>query len=387
MTSGASQALSKGASALAPSVGNTVSELVVPGVSSAVSKGASAGLGGLLSAGASAGLGSALSGSSSKGSSQTPSAQSGTQNADGSTNVDELVATAAPTAKSAPSLLNLSPALLAATGSDFTPSSTRIAGLNSAMANFSASGNDNAPTDVSEVVATAPALQSPNIETAAPGPGQVAGLESVPDLSALMEMDANHFGDGAPQDEEHKKLLESLGLNPKDLLGLGLLGLGFMQSKNKPGVETNPNYQALQSQADNNAGLINRLAQSAEAGRDGQVGGGAMNMIRRSVRNAQAAIRQRYSSMNMSGGTAETADLNAAVQAGLDAQFKLGQDIATSGLQSVAALSGVNANIYTNLLKAQTAQDTDLGNALANFVGAAGNYLHTPNIAPAAKAA
>lgn len=385
MTSGVGSALSKTGSALAPSVGNTVSELVVPGVSSAVSKGASAGLGSLLSAGASAGLSSALSGSSSKGSAPAPTAQSGTQNADGSTNVDELVATAPSAASSTPSLLNLSPALLGAFGSDFTPSSTRVAGLNSAMANFSASGNDNAPTDVSEVVAAAPALQAPNIETAAPSPGQIAGLMS--NDSGIQDLNYDLDKQQEEPDEEHKKLLERLGLNPKDLLGLGLLGLGFMQSKNKPGVEENPNYQALQSQADNNAGLINRLTQSAEAGREGQVGGSAMNMIRRSVRNAQAAIRQRYSSMNMSGSTAETSDLNAAVQAGLDAQFKFGQDLATSGLQSVAALSGVNANVYSTLLKAQTAQDTDLGNALANFVGAAGNYLHTPNIAPAAKAA
>lgn len=382
MSSGASDAVSSVGSALAP-IGNTVSDLVVnPAVSGALSGGASSALSGGLSAAGSSALGSALAGGSKTKAPATPAA--GTQNDDGSTNVSDVVATAPSSTSSTPSLLNLSPALLSAMGgNDFTSSASRVAGLNSASANFANSPNE--PTDVSEVVATAPSLASPAIESAAPSPGQVPGLMS--NESGLQDLNYDLLHQGGTDEQKKQTLMQKLGLQPKDLLGLGLLGLGYASSQGKPGIETNQNYQDLAASADQNKQLISQLSQSADAGRMGNIGGSAMNQIRQTVRNAQAAIRQRYSSMGMSGSTAETSDLNAAVQQGLDAQFKFGQDIATSGLQAVAQLSNVNANIYSTLLKAQTAQDTDLGNALANFVGKASGALHTPNIAPATTAA
>lgn len=127
---------------------------------------------------------------------------------------------------------------------------------------------------------------------------------------------------------------------------------------------------ALKGVADNASALSNRLGDVATAGMAGDIGGRGLNSIARMVRNAQAAIRQRYASMGMSGSTAEQDDLNAASQAGVDQQFKIGQQMAQTGLAAIAALTGQSAAIYTSLLNAATAKDTALGTALSNFAAA-----------------
>lgn len=127
---------------------------------------------------------------------------------------------------------------------------------------------------------------------------------------------------------------------------------------------------ALKGVADNATALSNRLGNVATAGFAGDIGGRGLNSIARMVRNAQAAIRQRYAAMNMSGSTAEEDDLNAASQAGVDQQFKIGQQMAQTGLAAIAALTGQSAAIYTSLLNAATTKDTALGTALSNFAAA-----------------
>lgn len=126
----------------------------------------------------------------------------------------------------------------------------------------------------------------------------------------------------------------------------------------------------LESIAKNNQELATSLKGVVNAGMAGDIGGRGLNSIDRMVRKAQAAIRARYSSMGMSGSTAEQDDLNAAAEAGVDMQFKVGQQMASTGLAAIAALSGQSAAAYASLLNAQTAKNTALGNALANFAGA-----------------
>lgn len=126
----------------------------------------------------------------------------------------------------------------------------------------------------------------------------------------------------------------------------------------------------LESIAKNNQQLANNLTGVVNSGMAGDIGGRGLNSIDRMVRKAQAAIRSRYSAMGMSGSTAEQDDLNAAAEAGVDMQFKVGQQMASTGLAAIAALSGQSAAAYASLLNAQTAKNTALGNALANFAGA-----------------
>lgn len=151
-----------------------------------------------------------------------------------------------------------------------------------------------------------------------------------------------------------------------------------------PGGSISGDTASLASLADKSSALADRLGQVATAGMAGDIGGRGMNSISHMVQRAQAAIRQRYAAMGMSGSTAEGDDLNAAAQAGTDQQFKVGQDLAKTGLSAIAALTGQSASIYTNLLNAATAADTRLGNNLANFATALGNALGRVPTAPAA---
>ena len=157
-----------------------------------------------------------------------------------------------------------------------------------------------------------------------------------------------------------------LGVKPTDIIAGGLLGAGLLGGTGGTGSAGD----AIKDLAASNKELAGRLGGIAEAGFQGNIGAKGLNSISRMVRKAQAAIRQRYAAMGMSGSTAEGDDLNAAVESGVDLQFKIGQQMAQTGLNAVAALTGQSAQAYLSLLNAQTQKDTALGNALANFAAA-----------------
>lgn len=161
------------------------------------------------------------------------------------------------------------------------------------------------------------------------------------------------------------------GLTTKDLIAGGLLGGSLLAGDGGLGGGSDGANAAgsLSHLADSNAALADRLGNVATAGMSGNIGGMGLNSIGRMVRKAQAAIKQRYSALGMSGSTAEQQDLQAAADSGVDLQFKVGQEMASTGLNAIAALTGQSAQIYAQLLNAQTAKDTALGNALANFAG------------------
>jgi len=157
-----------------------------------------------------------------------------------------------------------------------------------------------------------------------------------------------------------------LGVKPTDIIAGGLLGAGLLGGSGGTGSAGD----AIKDLAASNKELAGRLGGIAEAGFQGNIGSKGLNSISRMVRKAQAAIRQRYAAMGMSGSTAEGDDLNAAVESGVDLQFKIGQQMAQTGLNAVASLTGQSAQAYLQLLNAQTQKDTALGNALANFAAA-----------------
>jgi len=127
---------------------------------------------------------------------------------------------------------------------------------------------------------------------------------------------------------------------------------------------------SLNNQAQTGLTTAKALQAAGLAGMNGNIGGTGLNYVGRMVRNAQAAIRQRYAGMGMSGSTAEQQDLNSAAQSGVDMQFKIGQEMAQTGLSAAASLAGQSATIYAALMNAQTQKDSQLGNALASFAGA-----------------
>lgn len=368
------------------SIGSAIgSNVVSPVLVQAASKGASTALGSTLGraigAGLSSGVGSVGSAIANGG---TGVSQPTTASEPSGNVVDGVTVTAPRLADTSamPTSSGLVPSLLGALGasaSSLTAPTASAAAAPPPLANVGS-------TEVSPVEVTAAAPQTPDISGAL-GAGGGAGLGDIitgatgDDVLYDEEPGQNdqlldENGDGL-KDAGMLALLAGLGLKPKDLLGMGLLGAGLVAGNKGGDGGTGPGTPTteLTNIAQGNQNLANMLSQRAQAGMSGQIGGMGMNAIKRMVRNSQAAIRQRYSGMGMSGSSAEAADLNAAAEAGVDMQFKIGQQVAQSGLQTVAALTGQSANIYTALMNAQTQKDTALGNALANFAGAVGGRL------------
>jgi hypothetical protein len=77
----------------------------------------------------------------------------------------------------------------------------------------------------------------------------------------------------------------------------------------------------------------------------------------------------------MSGSSAEQADIANAQAQGLQESFALGQSMAAQGLQQVTQDQGTINTLLAQILNAQSAQDTELGNTLAElaFMSAGGN--------------
>jgi hypothetical protein len=77
----------------------------------------------------------------------------------------------------------------------------------------------------------------------------------------------------------------------------------------------------------------------------------------------------------MSGSSAEQADIANAQAQGLQESFALGQSMAQQGLQQVTQDQGTINTLLAQILNAQTAQDSELGNTLSElaFMSAGGN--------------
>ena len=245
------------------------------------------------------------------------------------------------------------------------------------------------PTDVGELVVTAP-KPDPNPLTVVP-PMVADGLVPTgqPEAPYTSDLEKTNIppealaaglglaggavggavggGGGAAAEAAGNNGILGTGLDAKELIGAGLLGAGLLTSGSGGGGS---NKEALGDLAKQSGELANRLGNIASAGFAGDIGGRGLNSIQRMVRRAQAAIRQRYAAMGMSGSTAEMQDLNAAAESGVDLQFEIGQKMASTGLTAIAALTGQSASIYTQLLNAQLQKNTALGNAVANFAAA-----------------
>lgn len=233
------------------------------------------------------------------------------------------------------------------------------------------------PNTVDELTVTAAPKAPPPVVESIGTPGVVAGLTPTSEMPAPPPEEAVHLdpqdlmvpaalGVGALTTMGNPDITPpggGLNITPGDVVAGGLLAGGLLGGTGSGGSAA----EGLKGLADSSAALAGRLGNIAQAGMAGDIDGRGLNSIGRMVRKAQAAIRQRYAAMNMSGSTAEIQDLNAAAEAGVDLQFKVGQEMAQTGLNAIAALTGQSAAIYTSMLNAQTAKNTALGNAIANF--------------------
>lgn len=375
-------------SAIGKGAGNLVSPVLVQAASGGLGSALGGAAGSAIGSGLGSGIGSAVGGSLVNGSSK-PQQQPQQQPQGDVTTVDPITVTA-PATVSAPA------SLIPSGGFDFSSLLSPSAAIAQALAgsSFGGGGGGYAPapepllnmTPVSPITVSAQKAAS---ESPLVGLGPMLGLGDALthaptsiDLSSGADASGDQGGDGKGAVED------AASLAPLGLLGLLKKGGGLLQllagavpiikalDPSNPGSPGNPindptkPTQALTDLAGTNRDLAGRLAATADAGMAGNIGGDKMNSIAKQVRQAQAAIRSKYASMGMSGSTAELQDLQGAEQAGVEMQFKEGQDMAQQALQTVASLTGQSANIYAEILRQQTARTTELGNALTKYVGA-----------------
>lgn len=116
-----------------------------------------------------------------------------------------------------------------------------------------------------------------------------------------------------------------------------------------------------------NAAAMQEMSMNAMNGR---LPGSAQSAVDQALRAAQATIRSRYASLGMTGSTPEAQDLAGAEMNAVAMRFQIGQQMAQTGLQSMAGSNDLASRIYAAILQAETAQGSELGDALAAFAGA-----------------
>lgn len=149
----------------------------------------------------------------------------------------------------------------------------------------------------------------------------------------------------------------------KDLMSAGQLPKGSNQ---------------LLSEAGTQKGLADSYAAQAEGEGQGLLPAGAQALVQQNLNANVAAIKQKYAQLGMSGSSAEVQDINAARNASLAQTFAIGQSLAAQGLTEVSSASGLEASIMSQIMQAETAQNTQLGDALASFAGASVDGGRTP---------
>jgi hypothetical protein len=150
-----------------------------------------------------------------------------------------------------------------------------------------------------------------------------------------------------------------------DILKAGLFGLDIANASKPP-----PGLDALKKLATTQGDLAKTFSAEAGAESQGLLPGGATALIQQNLSAAIAGIQSRYAQMGMSGSSAEIQDINAAKQQALAEQFQIGHGLAQEGMQEVQSASGLQATLLNQILAAETAQGTELGNVLAQFAGA-----------------
>lgn len=163
-------------------------------------------------------------------------------------------------------------------------------------------------------------------------------------------------------------ILERLlgGRDPMELaIPAGVLGYTLWQGQQPvQGVE---DLRALAEGAAGRAATSTEMAQQAMMG---NLPGGASASVDQALRAAEATIRGRYANLGMTGSSSEAQDLAAMTLRGEAMRFQLGQQLAQTGLQLAGGADNLAASLYQAILNAETAQGTQLGNALAAFAGA-----------------
>ena len=145
--------------------------------------------------------------------------------------------------------------------------------------------------------------------------------------------------------------------NPGAVLAGGGLLYNLLRNNNIPG----------QSQ------LTGEAAQLAAQGKKlssylqkGTLPPGVQTSIQTATAAAEAAIRSKYASMGLSGGTAEQQEINGIRAAAVSQGTQIAENLLNTGITE----SNLAAGIYENLIKINQDQSAATGQAIANFAAA-----------------
>jgi len=172
-------------------------------------------------------------------------------------------------------------------------------------------------------------------------------------------------------------------LGPVAGLAMGLFGNSQGVPYSGPLTAVAGNISGAAAQAEGAAGpLMGAGVNLLNPLQTGQLPTGAQAEVQNYLTQANAATKSKYAQLGQTGSTMETDALN---QNSTNAQaltFQIAQQMAQTGLQatgqSIQALQAAGtldtdqANIYTNLMKAQMTQNSSLFSAIGSFAGAIG---------------
>ena len=157
------------------------------------------------------------------------------------------------------------------------------------------------------------------------------------------------------------------------LVAAGGLGRSLLQGNSL--TASNPYAKAQAANANNAITQGNNLSSYIQ---NGTLPPGALERVKEATQAAISSTKQRYAGMGMAGSTAEAADISRINQQ----SAANGNVLATQLLQSGIQESQLGAQIYGQLMQAQTAQNQQVSQAIGNFAGAmaGGGTRNTPTV-------
>ena len=233
-------------------------------------------------------------------------------------------------------------------------------------------------TDVSNTLQTSPTALTALAGGGAPS-GSATSAAAVPgDISysagnglGSAAPDSGGAQGGAQSSSTVQSIMKALGLTNAQggtnwgALAKGALGAGGLA------------YDVVKNSADSPATKqVQQMAQSANAQgqklesylSNGTLPPGAQQYVDQQVAAQKASILSKYAAMGMSGSTAEAQELaNVSTQA----QSQMFQ-IASQLYQDGVSQTGASSNLYKLLMDQQNQDNTQMGNAISNFVSSLG---------------
>lgn len=149
---------------------------------------------------------------------------------------------------------------------------------------------------------------------------------------------------------------------------------GQVQQQNQTALQQQQN--ALQTQGNIQAAVTPGLLTELQ----GKLPAGAQATVDAATNAEIASIKSQYASRGLTGSSAEAQDIASAQMRGVQNSFAIAQQLAQSGLSaltttpsagSVTQLGEGTASLLEQLLNSETAQGTQLGQAITAFAGAA----------------